>query len=204
MVRIVQRFCVVSVIALLLGGAALAATTPRPAAPKKFTVTLAYFTATPKPLKPGQVRSTNLAIIPEDGASFALDVSTPVRFRRQMESVSKDYDYSLDLAGSVVCETGTEKQTELRILPDPKDPDRLQMTGLVWVSQIQPHLVKLMLTSIRAFVTKPGAKAPVQVFGLNSTKTAALGRTYVAGYQAASKAKDAPISLLAVCVTPGG
>lgn len=169
-------------------------------APRKFTVMLAYFTATPKPLRPGQVRSKNLGILPQDGSSFTLDTSTPVRFRKQMESVSKDYEYSLDLAGSVLCESGAEAQTELRVLPDRSDPNRLQMTGLVWVSQTQPHMVKLALTSIGAFVTRPGVKDPVKVFSLDSTRTVVLGRTYVAGYQVAGKAKDSPINLLAVSV----
>lgn len=202
MVRIVLRYLIVCMTLLLLGGLAV----PASAAPaaKKYTVVLAYFTATPKPLKPGQVRSTNLSILPVDGVNFTLDTSTPVRFRKQMESVSKEYDYSLDLPGSVVCESAAAAQTELRILPDPKDPNRLQMTGLVWVSLTQPTLAKLALTSIGVFVSKPGVKDPVKVFALDTTRTVVLGRTYVVGFQQIGKAKDAPITLLAVCVVPGG
>jgi len=165
-------------------------------------VLLAYFTATPKPLKPGQVRPNNPAILPTDGVNFTLDISTPVRFRKQMESVSRDYDYSLELAGSVVCENAAEAQAELRILPDKSDPNRLQMTGLAWVSQLQPHIVKLALTGIGVFASRPGSKEPVKVFSLETTRTVVLGRAYVAGYQTAGKAKDAPISLLAVSVVP--
>lgn len=201
MVRIALRSLIVCIVLILIAAAAEAAIV-RAAPPKKFTLVLAYFTATPKPLKPGQVRSTNLAILPEDGIVSSLDVSTPVRFRREMESVSRDYDYSLDLSGSVECESAATSQTELRFLPDPKDPNRLQMTGLVWVSQTQPNIVKLALTSIGAFMTKPGIKTPVKTFSLDCTRSVVIGRTYIAGYQTTSKAKDAPISLLAVCVMP--
>ena len=206
MVRIALRSLIVCMTLLLLGGTAVPAPVTTPAAPpaKKLTVVLAYFTATPKPLRPGQVRSANLSILPVDGVNFTLDTSTPVRFRKQMESVSREYEYSLDLTGSVVCESGAAAQSDLRILPDPKDPNRLQMTGLVWVSQVQPHIVKLALTTIGAFMAKPGAKEPVKVFSLDNTRTVVIGRTYVAGYQVSSKAKNAPISLLAVCVVPGG
>ena len=204
--RIALRSLIVCMTTLLLGGAAVPPPATGEAAPaaKRVTVLLAYFTAAPKPLRPGQVRSTNLSILPVDGVSFTLDTSTPVRFRKQMESVSREYEYSLDLAGSVVCESGSAAQTELRILPDPKDPNRLQMTGMVWVNQTQPNIAKLALTSIGAFVTKPGAPLPVRAFSLNSTRTVVIGRTYVAGYQVTGKAKDAPISLLAVSVVSGG
>lgn len=204
MVRIALIILVACVTIGLLGAATTAAPTTRPAAPKKFTVLLAYFTATPKPLRPGQVRSTNLSVLPADGAGFTLDTSTPVRFRKQMESVSRDYEYSLNLVGSVVCESGSATQTDLRILPDPKDPERLQLTGLVWVSQTQPNMVKLALTSIGAFASRPGAKAPAKVFSLESTRTMVLGRTYVVGFQQGGKSKDSPITLLAVSVVPGG
>lgn len=199
MKRTVMLSLIVLATALLFDSVAAAAPAT---APKRYNVVLAYFTATPKPLKPGQARSANLAILPADGANFALDVSTPVRFRKQMESVSREYDYTLDLAGSVVCESGAEAQTELRILPAKTDPTRLQMTGLVWASQLQPHLVKLALQSIGVFVSRPGVKEPVKVFSLDATKTVVLGRTYVAGYQVTSKDKNSPISLLAVCVQP--
>ena len=203
MLRSIMRLIIACAMLLTIACATMAAPETK-AAPKKFTVILAYFTATPKPLRPGQVRNTNLAILPEDGINGPLDVSTPVRFRRQMETASKDYDYNLDLTGSVTCESGAEKQTELRILPDPKDPNRLQMTGLAWVNQIQPHMVKLALTSIGAFVNRPGVKEPTKVFSLDSTKNVVLGRVYIAGYQVNGKGKDAPISLLAVCVVPAG
>lgn len=204
MVKNALRSLIVCLIAMLFSGTASHAQGTRAPvpAPKKYTLMLAYFTATPKPLRPGQVRSKNPAILPEDGASFTLDISTPVRFRKQMESVAKDYDYSLSLAGSVVCESDAKAQTELRILPDKSDRERLQMTGLVWVSQIQPHIVKLALTSIGAFVTTPGVKDPVKVFSLDSTRSVVVGRTYVAGYQVTGKAKDSPTNLLAVCVVP--
>lgn len=203
MATIALRTLIGCVTLLLLGNASTAAPETK-TAPKKFTVMLAYFTATPKPLKPGQARDKNLSILPVDGVSFTLDTSTPVRFRKQMESVSKQYEYSLDLAGSVVCVSGAEAQTELRILPDPKDSNRLQMTGLVWISQLQPHIVKLALTSIGAFVARPGVKQPIKVFGLDTTRSVVLGRTYVVGYQQIGKDKDAPIALLAVSVVPAG
>lgn len=198
--RVYIKLLALGLIAVAAFGSAPSFAARKPVA-GKYSVIVAYFTATPKPLRPGQVRRDFTGLFPKDGANFTVDVTTPVRFRRQMESISRDYDYSLELIGTQACETGV--QTPFGILPDKNDPTRKQMTGVVTATYSTTNVVNLSLTSVSVFVNRPGEKKPVPVFKLEYKAPVVLGRTYLAGAAPSAKGKDVPIHMMVVSVVPG-
>ena len=173
-----------------------------------YTMRIACFTATPKSPTLARMKGDFLdivkqaSILPESGAPFVLDTSTPTRFRKQMESASAEYDYSLTVSGSVSCENGAT--CPIIIPPSPDDLSKAQLTGewsltVKGLSTVNLEIKELMLSLI-----PPGQTKLAAVQGVKTTRTVALNRTYILSGLAKQQDKKTTLSIFAICIVAGG
>lgn len=169
-----------------------------------YTVRIACVAATAKPPTPGHARTAKQImadqILPKEGAFFALDLSTPVRFRKQMESVSRDYDYELVVSGSMVC--GNAALCSLTVPPNPQDSTKAQMTCQVTLTPTS-SAVGFALNALEISSIPPGEKTSM-AHSLKATRTFTLGRTYVLGGWSTTRDGKITNNLIVVSVQAGG
>jgi len=199
----------VACLALLVAGSAavpvLAALKKPPA--NTYTMQIACFTATPKSLKLARVKGfaemiKQAPILPESGAAFVLDTSTPTRFRKQLENASKDYDYVLTASGSVTCEN--KATCPINIPPSPDDLSKAGLTGEWSLTVKDPSTISLDIKELTLNLILPGQTKALPVQTIKTARVISLNRTYILGGTAKQQDKLTSLRIFAICITPGG
>ena len=196
----------------LLVACVLAATIAAPvsAAIKKpsntYTLRVVCFTATPKTLKLARLKSLaeitkQAPILPESGAAFALDLSTPTRFLRQMQNASKEYDYTLVVGGSVTCEN--KAICPIDIPPSPDDRTKAGFTGEWSLTVKDPSTINVDIRELTLNLILPGQTKVLPVQTMKTTRVLSLNRTYILGGFAKQQDKQTTLRIFAICITPG-
>lgn len=191
---------------------AMCAALPASAAVKKptntYTLRIASFTATPKDPRLARVKGDFTAftkqapILHESGASFSLDISTPARFRKQMESASNQYDYFLLASGSVSC--ANKATCSISIPPSPDDLSKARLSGEWSLTVKDFSTVNLDIRELTLSLIPPGQTKPLAVQSVKTTRVLSLNRTYILNGVAKQKDKQTTLWVFAVCIVPGG
>jgi hypothetical protein len=191
----------------------LAASVIAPAAAAKkapsntYTMQVVCFTATPKSPKLARLKSfaqivKQAPILPESGAAFVLDTSTPTRFRKQLENASKDYDYVLTASGSVTCEN--KATCPINIPPSPDDLSKAGLTGEWSLTVKDPSTISLDIKELTLNLILPGQTKALPVQTIKTARVISLNRTYILGGTAKQQDKLTSLRIFAICITPGG
>lgn len=172
-----------------------------------YTMRIAAFTATPK--SPRLARSKadfaevikQAPILPESGAPFVLDISTPTRFRKQMENAAGGYDFNLVAGGSVSCDSGSTSPIDIPSSPD--DLSKAQIKGVWSLAVKDPTTVKLDIQEMTLRLILPGQAKLSPLLTVKATRTIVLNRTYM--LTGLAKQQDGKTSLwtFAICIVPG-
>lgn len=172
-----------------------------------YTLRVVCFTATPKSLKIAKLKSLaeitkQAPILPESGAAFALDLSTPARFLRQIQNASNDYDYALVAGGSVTCEN--KAICPISIPPSPDDRTKAGFTGEWSLTVKDPSTINVDIKELTLNLILPGQTKVLPVQTMKTTRTVSLNRTYILGGTAKQQDKLTTLRIFAICITPGG
>lgn len=191
---------------------AIAVVAPACAVVKKpsntYTMRIACFTATPK--SPTLARAKGdfkdiikqAPILPESGAPFVLDTSTPTRCRKQMEGASGSYGYALTVGGSVSCDSGAV--CSINIAPSPDDLSKAQLSGEWSLTVKDPTTVNLDVKELILSLIPSGQTKLAPMLSVKATRTVALNRTYILSGLAKQQDKKTTLSIFAICIVPGG
>ncbi len=194
-----------SLAALLVVMTAASAAVRKPS--NKYTLSIVCFTATPKSPRVAKIKSyeeivKQAPILPESGAPFVLDLSTPARFMRQIQSASKDYDFTLVASGTVTCEN--KAVCPIDIPPSPDDRSKAGFTG-EWSATVKDYsTVTLDIRELTLNMLLPGQKKVLPVQTAKTTRTVSLNRTYILGGTAKQENKVTTLRIFAVSISPGG
>jgi hypothetical protein len=172
-----------------------------------YTMRIACFTATPKSPKLARSKADFAAIIkqapilPESGAPSVLDISTPTRFRKQMESVSGSYDYAWVAGGSVSCDSGSMCPIDIPSSTD--DLSKAQLKGTWSLTVKDPTTVKLDIQELTLRLILPGYTGLQPFLSVKTARTVALNRTYMLPGIAKQQSGKTALWIFAVCIVPG-
>lgn len=173
-----------------------------------YTLRVACFTATPKSPRLARAKADGkdilkqAPILPESGAPFVLDISTPTRFRKQMENASKDYDFFLTAGGSVSCDSGSVSPID--IPPSPDDLSKSAFKGEWTLTAKDPSTINVDFKELTLYQLLPGQ---TKVFPVQTVKTArvvSLNRTYMLSGIAKQQDGKTTLSIFVFCIVPGG
>jgi hypothetical protein len=172
-----------------------------------YTLRVVCFTATPKSPKIAKIKSfgeiiKQSPILPESGAPFVLDLSTPARFLRQIQNASKDYDFTLVAGGTVTCEN--KAICPIDIPPSPDDRSKAGFTGEWSLTVKDPSTIKLDIRELTLNMLLPGQTKVLPVQTAKTIRTVSLNRTYVLGGTAKQENKVTTLRIFAVSISPGG
>lgn len=195
----------VLLIALLAIAAAASAAAKKPS--NTYTLSVVCFTATPRNPKVAKLKSfeeiiKQAPILPESGAPFVLDLSTPARFLRQIGSASKDYDFTLVAGGKVTCEN--KEVCPIDIPPSPDDRSKAGFSGEWSLTVKDPSTITLDIRELTLNMLLAGQTKVLPVQTMKTTRTVALNRTYVLGGTAKQENKTTTLRVFAVSISPGG
>lgn len=171
-----------------------------------YTLSVVCFTATPKSPKIAKLKTyqeiiKQAPILPESGAPFVLDLSTPARFLRQIGSASKDYDFSLVAGGRVTCEN--KAVCPIDIPPSPDDRSKAGFTGEWSLTVKDPSTITLDIRELTLNMLLPDQTKILPVQTMKTTRTVSLNRTYVLGGTAKQEDKVTTLRVFAVSISPG-
>lgn len=173
-----------------------------------YTLRVVAFTATPKSPKLAKAKPDvkeilkQAPILPESGAPFALDLSTPLRFIRQMEAASKDYDYVLTAGGSSRCDNGAVCLID--VPPSPDDLSKAQLKG-EWSPNVKDiSTANIDFKEVTLYMLLPGQSKVLPVQTVKTARVISLNRTYLLTGIAKQQDGKTTLSLFAFSVVPGG
>ena len=172
----------------------------------KYTMRVVAFTATPKSPRLAKAKPDfkeiirQAPILPESGAPFVLDFSTPTRFRKQMEAACKDYDYSLTASGSVTCENGAV--CPIDIPPSPDDSSKAQFKG-EWSPNVKDlSTANIDIKELTLYVLLPGQSKVLPVQTVKTAKVISLNRTYLLSGMAKQQDGKTSLWIFAFSIVP--
>lgn len=200
------RGLLIALIVLLGVAAAAAAATRKPT--NTYTMRVVCVTATPKSPKLARAKGDfkeiikQAPILPESGGPFVLDISTPTRFRKQMENASKDYDFSLTVGGSVTCDSGAV--SPISIAPSPDDLSKAQFKGEWSLTVKDPTTVNVDIKELTLYLLLPGQTKILPVQSVKGARVVSLNRTYMLSGLAKQQDGKTTLSIFAFTIMPGG
>lgn len=172
-----------------------------------YTLSVVCFTATPRSPKIAKLKSfeeilKQAPILPESGAPFVLDLSTPARFLRQIQNACKDYDFTLVAGGTVTCEN--KAVCPIDIPPSPDDRAKAGFSGEWSLTVKDPSTILLDIRELTLNMLLPGQTKTLPVQTMKTTRTVSLNRTYVLGGTAKQENRMTTLRIFAVSISPGG
>ena len=141
-------------------------------------------------------------ILPETGAAFVLDLSTPARLMRQMQNASKEYDYSLVASGSVTCDN--KATCPISIPPSPDDISKAGLTGEWSLTVEGASTVNVDIKELTLSLILPGQAKPLPVQSTKTRRIISLNRTYILAGAAYRKDRKTTLRIFAISIIPGG
>ena len=183
---------------------------PAYAATKKnstYTMRVVAFTATPK--SPTLAKSKldfkeiikQTPILPESGAPFVLDLSTPTRLRKQIEAACKDYNCAITASGSVTC--GNADVCPIDIPPSPDDLSKAQFKG-EWSPNVKDiSTANIDIKELTLYMLLPGQSKVLPVQTVKTAKIVSLNRTYILSGTARQQDGKTTLWVFAFSIVPG-
>lgn len=203
--KFATRLVLIALVIVIGAGASAPAAVRKPSS--TYTLSVVCFTATPKSPKIARLKSfeeivKQAPILPESGAAFVLDLSTPARFLRQIQTTSRDYDFTLVAGGTTTCDN--KAICPFTIPPSPDDLTKAGFTGEWSLTVKDPSTVTLEMRELTLNMLLPGQTKVLPVQTMKTTRTVSLNRTYILGGTAKQENKVTTLRIFAVSVTQGG